>query len=533
MHSTLPPAWSATLRRVFRRLDLQKRHHRDALVISLAASAFYAAAMATDVLEYFIALGRLHWIVDAALLLSLVVAVSCAIYAYRRVQDINREAAARRQAQSQAHSFVRHDPLTGLPNRGFFTQRLQNALHKLPAGKLTAVMMFEVDGLRTINDVRGQYIGDSALIEIAEGLATIMEGDTIFARISGDDFAVVQPEIDTIDKTVSLARVITSSIGRARFSGDISGTLGACIGVAVAPYDGVDGEMLLRRADLALARAKQTGRSSICFYTAEMDAHVERRGEIEGALRRELPKNVITPHYQPLVSLEGNRIIGFEALARWHSDEIGYVPPDVFISIAEECGLINDLGDRLLRQACRDAVSWPDDLLLAFNLSPRQFQNPSLALRVLSVLNETGLPPSRLEIEITESAFVGDIALARKIIEDLRAVGVRIALDDFGTGYATLSQLISLHFDKIKIDKSFIARLGKDADSDIIVKAVLGLARGLGLTSLAEGIEDAGQRGNLLAAGCNQGQGYLFGKAMPAEEVTALLAGQEARQERA
>jgi predicted signal transduction protein with EAL and GGDEF domain len=288
--------------------------------------------------------------------------------------------------------------------------------------------------------------------------------------------------------------------------------------------------MLLRRADLALSRAKQSGRSSICFYTTEMDAHVERRGEIEGALRRDLPKNVITPHYQPLVSLEGNHIIGFEALARWNSEEVGEVTPDVFISIAEECGLINDLGDRLLRQACRDAATWPDDLILAFNLSPRQFQNPALALRVLSVLNETGLPPRRLEIEITESAFVGDIALARKIIEDLRSVGVRIALDDFGTGYATLSQLISLHFDKIKIDRSFIARLGKDADSDIIVKAVLGLAQGLGLTSLAEGIEDAGQRGDLLAAGCMQGQGFLFGKAMPADEVTALLAGREMRQ---
>jgi predicted signal transduction protein with EAL and GGDEF domain len=346
----------------------------------------------------------------------------------------------------------------------------------------------------------------------------------VFGRMAGDDFAIIQPEIDSIDEAARLARVVAAAIGRASFAGNVAGTLAACVGVAVAPEDGIDADTLLRRADLARVRAKQAGRSSICFYTAEMDAHLESRGEIERALRLELPMNTITPHYQPLVSLENSRIIGFEALARWNSPELGPIAPDVFISIAEECGLIQELGDQLLRRACRDAATWPGDLVLAFNISPRQLQDPALTLRILSVLQETGLPPRRLEIEITESAFVGDITLARKIIEELRNVGVRIALDDFGTGYATLSQLISLRFDKIKIDRSFISRLGKDPESDVIVKAVLGLARGLGLTSLAEGIEDTAQHGGLVAAGCMQGQGYLFGKAVPAEEAAKLVA---------
>jgi diguanylate cyclase (GGDEF)-like protein len=517
-------SWATDLHRALKRFDLRKRHQRDAVVIGSAAAAFCVTALTTDVMAYFTALHAYHWLIDITVLPAIVIAVACAVYAIRRIGDVNNEAAQRREAQAQAHSFVRHDPLTGLPNRSFFSQQLQAFLYQIPPGKRTTVMIFEVLGLRMIKDVHGQYNGDMALIEVAEGLSPIMEPDMLFARMGGDNFAIVQPAVDDIDTSARFARVVAAAIGRATFFGNTAGTLGACVGVAVAPDDGIDADALIRRADLALVRAMQAGRSNICFYKAEMDAHVERRGEVERALRLELPLNIIKPHYQPLVSFPEGHIIGFEALARWNSPALGPVPPDVFISVAEECGLIQELGDKLLRQACRDAATWPNDLTLAFNISPRQLKDPALVLRILSVLDETGLDPRRLEIEITESAFVGDISLARKIIEDLRAVGVRIALDDFGTGYATLSQLISLHFDKIKIDRSFIQRLGQDAESSIIVKAVIGLASGLGLTSLAEGIETANQQGDLRAAGCMQGQGYLFGKAMPADEVTRLLA---------
>lgn len=279
----------------------------------------------------------------------------------------------------------------------------------------------------------------------------------------------------------------------------------------------------MRRADLALYRAKAEGRSLIRFFEAAMDRHVERRAHIERDLRAAIADGTVAVHYQPLVSLEGNRIVGFEALARWSSPDLGSIAPSVFIAVAEECGLILELGDQMLRSACREAVRWPIDLTLAFNISPIQLRDPALGLRILSILGETGLNPHRLELEITESALIGDAELALEAIDALRGAGVHIALDDFGTGYATMSQLLSLRFDKIKIDKSFVDGLGSDPQSDVIVRATIGLAKGLGLTTTAEGIESPDQLASLRGHGCDQGQGYLFGRAIAAGDIPALL----------
>jgi EAL domain-containing protein (putative c-di-GMP-specific phosphodiesterase class I) len=254
-----------------------------------------------------------------------------------------------------------------------------------------------------------------------------------------------------------------------------------------------------------------------------MDTFVERRIQIELGLRSAIAADLIVPHYQPIVSVDGNRIIGFEALARWQDQSLGAIAPDVFIAIAEETGLINLLGDQLLRRACLDAKAWPADFVLAFNVSSVQLRNPKLGLSILSILAETGFSPLRLEIEITESALVKNMAVAQAVIDDLRRVGVRIALDDFGTGYATLTQLLSFHLDKIKIDRSFVSRLDKNDDGLVIVRAILGLAKGFGLTTTAEGIEDFAQLACLKANGCAEGQGYLFSKAVPAAEIPALL----------
>jgi EAL domain-containing protein (putative c-di-GMP-specific phosphodiesterase class I) len=254
-----------------------------------------------------------------------------------------------------------------------------------------------------------------------------------------------------------------------------------------------------------------------------MDTHVERRIQIERELRSAVTVDMIEPHYQPMVSLKDDRIIGFEALARWENRTLGRIPPDVFIPIAEETGLINLLGDQLFRRACFDAKAWPETFTLAFNVSPIQLRDPTLGMRILSVLAETGFSPRRLEIEITESALVDNIGVARTVMDDLRRAGVRIALDDFGTGYATLSQLLSFRLDKIKIDRSFVSHLGDNADSQVIVRAILGLAKGLGLTTTAEGVEDAGQLAYLMANGCTEGQGYLFSSAIPACSIPALL----------
>ena len=249
-----------------------------------------------------------------------------------------------------------------------------------------------------------------------------------------------------------------------------------------------------------------------------------RRTTIERELRAAVAAQSVEVYYQPQVHLDGGRIIGFEALARWNSPALGAVPPDVFIAAAEECGLIHRLGDQLLRTACRDAARWPDEFTLAFNISPLQLRDASFGLRVLSILGDTGFPPARLELEITESAIVGDANLAQRLIEELRAAGVRIALDDFGTGYATMSQLLAFRFDKIKIDRSFVMGLGSQPGNETIVRAIIALAKGLGLVTTAEGIESSGQLADLLADGCQEGQGYLFGKAMPAAEIPALLA---------
>ncbi len=254
-----------------------------------------------------------------------------------------------------------------------------------------------------------------------------------------------------------------------------------------------------------------------------MDAHVERRTTIERELRAAVAASQVEVHYQPLINLSGDRIIGFEALARWQSPALGALGPKVFIAIAEESGLIHRLGDQLLRTACREAATWPKDLTLAFNISPVQLRDPTLGLRILGILGETGLPPRRLELEITESAIVGDGPTARQMVDELRTAGVRIALDDFGTGYATMSQLLSFRFDKIKIDRSFVERLGGDNGSEVIVRAIIGLAKGLGLTTTAEGIETAAQLADLKADGCLEGQGYLFGKAIPASDIPNLL----------
>jgi diguanylate cyclase (GGDEF)-like protein len=439
----------------------------------------------------------------------------------RHLQDENR---ARQAAERDAWKLARHDTLTGLPNRTYFAEMVTAALLRVhETDTRAAVLMFDLTGFKAVNEIYGRHTGDRALLEISQGISAILDPGTIFARIGGDEFAILEPQIATREDPLRLAHIIVEAIGRASVAGDTAGTLGACIGITIAPEDGTQVDAILRRVDIALRLAKQSGRGAIRFFEPAMNERDETRAWIERGLRTALPKNAIMPYYQPLVTLKDNVILGFEMLARWDSPDFGPVPPEVFISIAEETGLIRELGDRLLRQACRDAQEWPSHMILAINVSPRQLHDKTLGLRILNILSDTGFAPHRLEVEITESALVGDIEVARKVIEDLRNAGVRIALDDFGTGYATLSQLVALRFDKIKIDRSFVARLGNDTDSTVIVRAIIGLGQGLGLVAIAEGIEDSAQCDALRHFGCDQGQGYLFSKAMPAREVPRLL----------
>jgi diguanylate cyclase (GGDEF)-like protein len=501
----------------------------DATIISILGAIIFTLEYHYDLAPtlFHFAMDHEAWEIDNLIFVSFVLSFGFVIFSYRRVKELATEMKARRSAEMEAKRLARHDPLTGLPNRRFFVETLSEVLLTTTADSRSAVLMLDLDGFKSINDAYGHAVGDQALIEFAQRISAIMRSGAVFIRIGGDEFAIIVPKIETLDGLTALARRITAAVAEPFLIGQISTSIGVGIGIVVAPSDSMDSETLVQRADRALYRAKSEGRSCIRFFEPDMDAHVERRVAIENELRAAVAAKIIIPYYQPVVAFEGRRVVGFEALARWKSDKLGWVAPDVFITVAEEIGIISELGDQLLRRACLDARDWPADLTLAFNISGIQLRDPTIGLRILAILAETGFNPRRLELEITETALVDNIKVAQTVTNQLRQAGVRIALDDFGTGYATLSQLLSLKLDRIKIDRSFVDRLDKDKDSMTIVRAVLGLANGFELETTAEGVENNEQLTLLRADGCREGQGYLFSKAVPADEVRSLLENQK------
>jgi diguanylate cyclase (GGDEF)-like protein len=498
---------------------------KDTIVISILSIIIFIAEYHADLAEHLFqfALDYREWEIDNALFVVVIMSVGFGIFSYRRVKELSVEMKARRRAEWVAEKLARHDPLTGLPNRRYFVEKLDEVLLTTTVDSQSAVLMLDLDGFKFINDAYGHAVGDQVLVEFAQRVSATMRSGAVFIRVGGDEFAVIVPQIESLDGPTALARRITAAVAEPFLIGHTLTSVGVGIGIAVAPSDGMAPEILVQRADRALYRAKAEGRSCIRFFEPDMDVHVERRAAIERELRAAVAAKIIVPYYQPVVALEGRRVVGFEALARWKSDKFGWVAPDVFIGVAEEIGIISVLGDQLLRQACIDASAWPVDLTLAFNISGIQLRDPTIGLRILAILAETGFNPRRLELEITETALVDNINVAQAVTSQLRQAGVRIALDDFGTGYATLSQLLSLKLDRIKIDRSFVDRLGKDKESMTIVRAVLGLANGFDLETTAEGVENDEQLALLKADGCLEAQGYLFSKAVPANEVQGLL----------
>jgi diguanylate cyclase (GGDEF)-like protein len=510
------PAW----------FDLRRRDIRDAVTVLALSSAVLCATAGFAAFKYFS-----HYAGDERLQFMAVtfVLLACCLIAIafgcRRLQDLRGETRLRQMAEEAVDVIAVHDPLTSLPNRQLFTEAVDVTLEiAMAKGARLAILMIDLAGFRPINDRYGQVCANQVLIEFARRAAAIVGSSGYVARFGDDDFAVLMPEIHSLDEPMRLAGPLVAEASIPFTIGGHRVTLGAEVGIAVAPDNGHSSDELIRRAQLALRWAKAQGRSSIRCFKPEMDADVVRRTRIERELRAGAA-DAITVNYQPLVRLDDGSIFGFEALARWTDRVLGPIAPDVFIPVAEECGLINDLGDRLLRTACRDATTWPAHLILAFNISPIQLCEPTLGLRLLAILGETGLDPRRLEIEVTESALVENIEVAQRVIDQLRHAGVRVALDDFGTGYATMSQLLALRLDKIKIDRSFVGRLGQDKESIVIVRAIMSLAGAFGLTTTAEGIEDAEQLACLKANDCSEGQGFLFSKAIPADDVAKLLDG--------
>ncbi len=423
----------------------------------------------------------------------------------------------RQQAEARIEYLANHDSLTGLPNRAAFTRQLETAVER---GDTFAVVCLDLDHFREVNDIFGHAGGDHLLCEMAKRLQETA-GGAFLARMGGDEFALIVegPQPATTEAVADRIRVAASE------EIEVEGQefqVGGTIGVALYPTDGYDATTLLGNAASALDQAKLEARGTIRFFEAQMDHLLRERRELQLDLRSAAACGELKLAFQPQSQINGD-IIGFEALLRWHHPHRGVISPNNFIPLAEESELIVPIGEWVLREACREAASWPKDLQVAVNLSPVQFQHGDLVGMVHSVLLETGLAPHRLELEITENVLIGDFSSAVSILRRLKLLGVRIAMDDFGTGYSSLSYLQSFPFDKIKIDKTFISNLDHNPQSAAIVRAVIGLGRGLGLPVLAEGVETKSQLEFLVREDCDQVQGYVVGRPLPIEDYTDLV----------
>ncbi len=439
------------------------------------------------------------------------------------IPRLHNEVDQRKKAQSAALELAKHDPLTGLPNRRKFHDNFQCLSRSTSPGKFRAVMMLDIDGFKPINDVYGHAFGDALLVAFAERLDALIDGDGFVARLGGDEFAIVSAEFSSKAEVAGLARRLLLKVQQTFEIDAKSVSIGTGIGIALFPEDGFSTAELLRRADIALYRAKVSGRSSFRFFEVAMDASILHRTLLEQRLRTAIAKNEVEVHYQPILNLKTRAITGFEALARWKDKDFGQVPPDEFIPLAEDSGLITDLTFSLLAKAASTAARWPDEMTLSFNLSAILLADTTLPLKVLRTLNDARFPPDRLTLEITETAIIKNPALARHTLEQLSGARIRIALDDFGTGHSSLNYLRDFPIHTVKIDKSFTMRMSDSAECRAIVDAVLVLSKGMGFDTIAEGIEQKDILDDLNASGCHLGQGFLFGAATSAEAVDRLI----------
>ena len=441
-------------------------------------------------------------------------------------ETLSAEIAEREAAEARAHSLARHDPLTGLANRRHFLEELERRLALVAEHDDGFALMFvDLDRFKPINDVHGHLIGDQLLQVIATRLSACIRDDSFAARLGGDEFAVLLEGPENREGISTAARRILSELAAPILINGLKLTVGASIGIAICPADGRTAEDILQRGDAAMLRAKED-RGAFKFFDSTIDEQLKSKASLEAELRAAIPAGDIVPFFQPVVNLDTGALVGFEVLARWPHKTRGMISPVEFIPVAEEAGLVDSMFWALLAQACRKALSAPGEFQLAVNISPSQVRDQWFPEKVLRTLKETGFPSQRLEIEVTESAMIGDIQRAKTALLSLKNQGVKIALDDFGTGYSSLFLLRELPIDKLKIDRSFVSSMTVDRECATIVGALVGLGKALGLNVTAEGVEDIETVTALKAIGCGLAQGYLFGAAIaePIYEAAALRA---------
>ena len=433
----------------------------------------------------------------------------------------------KRQTELKIEHMAHHDSLTNLANRVRLNERLDQALAQSGDRQRVAVHHLDLDRFKAVNDTFGHHAGDNLLKIVAGRLRELVRGCDTIARMGGDEFVIVQAPISGPVEATALAERMIAAIGEPVVIDGHQAGVGASIGIAVGPDDGSTPETLLRNADLALYRAKSDGRGTFRFFEAGMDEHMLTRLAMEQDLRKALPSGEFELYYQPVVNLQSGAISGFEALIRWNHPQRGLISPATFVPLAEETGFIVPMGEWVIRQACLTAALWPDHLHVAVNISASQFRNTGLMQVIVNALAASGLSPTRLEIEITETVLLQDKETTLAILHQLRALGVRIAMDDFGTGYSSLTYLQSFPFDKIKIDRSFVKDITENAGSLNIVRAYASLANGMGMTATAEGVETNEQLDRITAEGCTEMQGYLFSRPLPARDIERLFLSRE------
>jgi diguanylate cyclase (GGDEF)-like protein len=457
---------------------------------------------------------------------ALILNIALILLIWRRTTNLSDEVDVYRKAEVRAQHLAMTDPLTNLFNRRAIKEKTTElSARSARRGKSIAFLMIDLDGFKKINDLYGHDSGDQLLREVADRMRDVVPPSSILARLGGDEFGVCmvfEPEYpETVDR---VAEDLIEALARPVALADSDQTVTASIGISRPEFDCDSIDMLIRRADIALYAAKKNGRNGYCWFENGMEIEMRTRNSLEADIRAAIPNDEFVPYFEQQIDLATGKLVGFEMLARWVSPVRGLIPPDDFIPVAEETGMIGDLSMSIIRQALMEAKSWDPLLTISVNISPVQLKDPWLAQKIVKLLVETGFPANRLEVEITESSLFKNLSLAQSIVGSLKNQGIQIALDDFGTGYSSLAHLRALPFDRIKIDRSFVSSMIDNAESAAIVSAIAGLGASLNVPITAEGIEDDSVIVKLHELGCSKGQGWFFGQPMSIEQVRTLLA---------